>query len=50
MAYLFEKAGGKASDGKNPILDIAPKEIHQRTPLLLGDRAAVEAIEKELAR
>jgi fructose-1,6-bisphosphatase I len=36
MAYLFEQAGGAATDGVNRILDIKPAEIHQRTPLVLG--------------
>ena len=36
MAYLFEQAGGAATDGVNRILDVKPTEIHQRTPLVLG--------------
>ncbi len=48
MARLFEKAGGAASDGQRPILDIQPTDIHQRTPLLLGDAAAVQAVEQAL--
>ena len=36
MAYLFEQAGGAATDGVNRILDVKPTEIHQRTPLILG--------------
>ena len=36
MAYLFEQAGGAATDGLNRILDIKPTEIHQRTPLVIG--------------
>lgn len=36
MAYLFEQAGGAATDGINRILDVKPTEIHQRTPLVLG--------------
>ena len=41
MAQLYERAGGAATDGQVPILDILPTDIHQRTPLLLGDSAAV---------
>jgi fructose-1,6-bisphosphatase I len=36
MAFLFEQAGGAATDGVNRILDVKPTEIHQRTPLILG--------------
>ena len=36
MAFLVEAAGGAASDGQTPILDIKPKELHQRTPVFIG--------------
>ena len=36
MAFLVEAAGGAASDGKAPILDIQPRELHQRTPVFMG--------------
>lgn len=36
MAYLIEQAGGKASTGLIPILDIVPESIHQRSPIFLG--------------
>ena len=35
MAFLAERAGGKASDGFNRILDIKPSELHQRVPFFL---------------
>jgi fructose-1,6-bisphosphatase I len=44
MAQLYERAGGAATDGRVPILDIIPTDIHQRTPLLLGDTSAVEKV------
>jgi fructose-1,6-bisphosphatase I len=43
MAFIVEKAGGKASAGKNlEILDITPTAIHQRSPIYLGSRLDVE--------
>jgi fructose-1,6-bisphosphatase I len=36
MAFLFEQAGGWATDGMQRILDTVPTELHQRTPLVLG--------------
>ena len=36
MAFLFEQAGGMATDGQNRILDIQPTALHQRVPLVLG--------------
>lgn len=46
MAFIIEQAGGKASDGKQNILDIQPTDIHQRTPLFIGNESDVEMIEK----
>ena len=43
MAFLFEQAGGMAIDGKDRILDIMPKELHQRVPLILGSKDDVTA-------
>lgn len=36
MAFLAEQAGGEATDGFTPILDIKPTELHQRVPLFVG--------------
>lgn len=45
LAYVIEQAGGKASDGKNRILDINPKDLHQRTPFYVGSKNMVECAE-----
>jgi fructose-1,6-bisphosphatase I len=42
LAYVVEQAGGAASDGTGRILDIQPEELHQRTPLIIGNEANVE--------
>jgi len=36
MAFLFEQAGGVATNGVDRILEIVPKGLHDRTPLVLG--------------
>lgn len=41
MAFLIEAAGGKASSGSGNILDIAPTELHQRTPIFIGSKNMV---------
>jgi len=41
IAFLVEQAGGRASDGKTPILQIKPQAIHQRIPLIFGCRKDV---------
>jgi len=45
MAFIAERAGGKASDGFNRILDIKPTELHQRVPFFCGNREMVEKAE-----
>jgi len=44
MAYLVEQAGGKASTGKIPILDVVPTNIHERCPIFLGSAGDVQDI------
>jgi fructose-1,6-bisphosphatase I len=44
LAFIAEQAGGGATDGRRPILDIVPDELHQRTPLVIGSRDDVELI------
>jgi len=41
MAFLIEAAGGIASDGHGRILDIEPKELHERSPIFIGSKNLV---------
>jgi fructose-1,6-bisphosphatase I len=50
MAFIAEQAGGYASDGRQNILDIEPIDLHQRTPLYIGNRDLVEKAEEYLSR
>lgn len=50
MAFLIEQAGGKATDGQQAILDIAPTEIHERTPFYAGSMEMVEKLEEMLVK
>lgn len=45
MAFIFEQAGGSASTGRERILDMAPRTIHQRVPLIMGSIAKVKRVE-----
>lgn len=36
MAFLIENAGGAATDGKTPILDLDPQSLDQRAPIYIG--------------
>ncbi len=46
LAFIIEQAGGKATDGKQRILEIQPQNLHQRSPLYIGSSSMVEAIEE----
>jgi len=45
LAYIVEQAGGKATNGKDRILDIALNDLHQRTAFYVGSRNMVEKAE-----
>ena len=45
LAFLIEQAGGYASDGRRPILDLVPTHPHQRVALFIGNRSLVERLE-----
>ncbi|HRE67323.1 MAG TPA: class 1 fructose-bisphosphatase [Cyclobacteriaceae bacterium] len=42
LAFLAEQAGGSATDGQKRILEIKPKDLHQRTPFYVGSKNMVE--------
>ena len=44
MSFIVEQAGGAATDGTTPILDIQPKALHQRVAVILGSRNEVERV------
>jgi fructose-1,6-bisphosphatase I len=44
MAFIAEKAGGAATDGRSRILDVPLTSLHQRSPLFVGSREDVEEI------
>ena len=46
IAFVIERAGGRASDGARPLLEVEPQVLHQRTPFIFGSRLEVERIER----
>lgn len=48
FAYLMEQAGGSATNGTSPILDVKITDIHQRTPLIIGSTNEVKHVEAVL--
>jgi len=49
LSFIAEQAGGAATDGVRPILDIVPTELHQRSPLVIGSRDDVALVERTVA-
>jgi fructose-1,6-bisphosphatase I len=45
VAFLAEQAGGRATDGAKRMLDVEPTSVHQRTPLVVGGKAEMDAFE-----
>ena len=44
MSWLIEQAGGAASTGRGRILEVAPSDLHQRIPVVLGSKHEVERV------
>ncbi len=42
LAFIAEQAGGKATDGKQRVLDIKPQSLHQRVPFFVGSTEMVD--------
>jgi fructose-1,6-bisphosphatase I/sedoheptulose-1,7-bisphosphatase len=43
---IMEQAGGRASTGRGPVLQVKPDSLHQRIALVFGSRNEVERIER----
>lgn len=46
MSFIVEQAGGRATDGRKRILELQPKELHQRTPIIIGSEEMVKKAEE----
>ncbi|HET8538504.1 MAG TPA: class 1 fructose-bisphosphatase [Anaeromyxobacter sp.] len=44
LALLVERAGGAATTGSGRLLEVVPRDPHERVPAVLGSRAEVERI------
>jgi fructose-1,6-bisphosphatase I len=42
IAFLAEQAGGAAMAGNDDILDIVPKQLHQRVPAVIGNKKIIK--------
>ncbi len=46
VGFLMEQAGGRASTGEKPVLEVQPTSLHQRIGLVFGSKNEVERIER----
>ena len=46
ISMLIEQAGGAASTGRRRLMDLAPEQLHQRVPVILGSKNEVLRIER----
>lgn len=46
ISLLVERAGGRASTGRERVLDVVPESLHQRIACIFGSSAEVERIER----
>jgi fructose-1,6-bisphosphatase I len=44
MSWLVEQAGGAATNGRQRILDLQPKKLHERVSVVLGSKNEVERV------
>ena len=46
VGMVMEQAGGRASNGRDPMLSVQPDNLHQRIGLVFGSKNEVERIER----
>jgi len=46
LAYMVEIAGGRATDGRQRILEKIPAGLHERSPLFIGSSLMMDELEK----
>lgn len=46
IGFIMEQAGGRASTGREPVLELQPSALHQRIGLIFGSKHEVERIER----
>ncbi len=48
MGYLIEAAGGASSDGSDSLLSKTPQELHERSPVFVGNQSLIGQLEQSL--
>ena len=48
LAFIIEKAGGRATNGTERILDLQPTRLHERSPLYIGSTTMMNELDEHL--
>lgn len=48
LAFIIEKAGGRATNGSQRILDLQPTKLHERSPLFIGSKTMMDELDEHL--
>lgn len=48
LAFIVEVAGGKATNGKQRVLDVKPNQLHERSQLFIGSKKMMEELESHI--
>ena len=48
IGYIVERAGGRSSDGDRSLLAVDPDELHDRTPVHVGNAELIDRLETSL--
>jgi len=49
IAFLVEQAGGFATTGRERVMEVKPKSIHQRIPMIFGSPREIRRVERHYA-
>ena len=44
MSFIMEQAGGLSTTGKERVMEISPKIVHQRVPVIMGSKNDIEEV------
>ncbi|MFB6266488.1 MAG: class 1 fructose-bisphosphatase [Halodesulfurarchaeum sp.] len=50
VGFVVESAGGASSDGATSLLDVEATELHQRTPVHVGNTPLIDRLEEQVSR
>merc|ERR1712176_789021 len=44
MSFIMEQAGGLSTTGKERVMELTPKEVHQRVPVIMGSKKQIQEV------